>query len=362
MPSRTIASNWSLCRIVIALTSALSVVACTLPTVASSLPSHVTAVAPDYVVVWNHPVGALDLHSTRSGAFVRRLSYGQALFSEMAYDTGTSSFWGVGADLQSEKTFVWEWKPGMVEVRRHPLLTKGLLALTQSGERRLVTYLNNSNEPTVAEIGRDLAIQNIATVPSFRSESAACTFSGADTPEPYSSSYWLDRSDMTVVRECPPEDSPACAFKHWREVRLRGGWLFCASDCLTCHEWTGKLWIRRSPIRTDLVDRLYSLKADPYDENVVYAVGVQDSPTEEGILRLLVSKDRGDSWRSVDIGRVLAGSLLGSLFFTADALWIPIDDDELKTLQLLEIKRGDKHELRNVVLPLNVSTAIPRRP
>lgn len=338
-------------------------VTCTLPTTARSrISSHVTAVTPDYVVVWNHPADALDLHSTRSGAFMRRVALGQALFSEMAYDTATSSFWGVGADSQSEKTFVWEWKPGMAEVRRRPFLMKGLLALTQSGNRRLVTYLNDSNEPTVAEIGQGLAIQNVTKIPSVRSESDACTFSGADTPESYSSSYWLDRRDMSVVRECPPEDSPACAFKHWREVRLPDGWLLCASDCLSCYEWNGKLWIRRSQIRTDLVDRLYSLKADPYDEGVVYAVGAQDSPTGEEILRLLVSRDGGDSWRSVDIGRVLPAAILGSLFFTADALWIPIDSDELKTVQLLQIKRGDKHELRNVVLPLNLSTASPRHP
>ena len=362
MRSCTIVGNWMLYRIVVALTSVLSAVACTLPTVASSLPSHVTAVSPEYVVVWNRLAGALDLHSARSGAFVQRVTLGQALFSEMVYDPGTSSFWGVGADSQSDKTFVWEWKPGMAEVRRHPLPMKGLLALTQSGNRRLLTYLSKSNEPTAAEIGRDLAIQSLGTIPSFRSEGDACNFSGADTPEPYSSSYWLDYRDMTVVRECPPENSPACAFKHWREVRLPDGWLFCASDCLSCHEWNGKLWIRRSPIRLDLMDRLYSLQADPHDEGVVYAVGAQDSPTGEEILRLLVSNDRGDSWRSIDVGRLPPGSPLGSVFFTADSLWIPIDDDEFKAVRLLEIKRRDKHELRTLVLPLNVSTASPRHP
>jgi hypothetical protein len=357
MQSRTTVSNCALSRAVIALTSALIVVGWTVPIAASSrVPSHVAAVTSDFVLLWNYQVDALDLHSARSGAFVQRLPFGRLLSSLTVYDSSTSSFWGVGADWQSQESFVWEWKPGMARVIHRPLLTKGLLSVTQSGNRRLVTYLNASEEPTIVQIGKNLTDLSLTTIPSYSSDGASCTFSGADAPEPYSSSYLLDHRDMTVLRKCPPEDSAACAFKHWREVRLPHGWLMCASDCLSCHEWNGEVWIQRSPLRTDLVDRLYSLKADPYRNDVVYAVGAQDSPIGQETLRLLVTKDRGASWRIVDTGCVPAGGLLGELFFTADDLFIPTETGDLHTLQLLQVSRDDKHAPRNLILPLKTPT------
>jgi hypothetical protein len=312
---------------------------------ASQLPTHIKAIGGGYVLVWNGPKGKVEAHSAKSGALLKVLPFEGRVRVDAAWDARTCSFRGVAVQSEDRQSLLWEWKPGADAFSKRPFAAEAFWRIAQEKGRRMMTYADAAGAPTVAEIGKDLAVARLTAIPSPDAEDARCTFSGTNTPQSTSSPYWLDFGSMAILRHCPPR---ACEENHWRETELPGGWLFCASECLSCFERRGEEWIRRADLPRKQFDRLVSLQMA---DGIVYAVGVQTA-NDVDMLRIFRTTDRGVSWGPLDIGSRPAPNVMGDLFFTEEAIWIPYSAPRAseQELRLLELRRDGKHDSREIVL------------